>query len=405
MDTKLPSQTSILSVPYILLCIIGLCSMLGSSLLQPILSIYAKELGASALNVGFIVSGYWITRFIMEIPAGFLSARFGYYRPLVIGLFISTVGCFLSALAVDPLTLMLSRAITGIGAPLFFGVSMTLVVDIFDERTRGSAMGVFQGIEFAGSILGSAISGFIVASVGFKTTFIVSGLISAISVVLIALPPYIRKMSRKRNADAHLLRLSIIARVLGRRNLLIVSSSIFAEFVMTSGVLYTMYPIFAKERLGLTLQEIGLLMGARSAGFTVSLLFVGYVSDRVGRRLVLLAGLGLTGLLVLILSSMSMVTPIAAIIALIGISTGAIWIVCPVLAAGGIPTQERGPAIGAFRTFMDLGSVFGPILISASQEVFGFNACFYLSSLLLLVNILPAIGIREATKGSMDNER
>jgi MFS family permease len=379
--------------------------MLGSSLLQPILSIYAKELGASALNVGFIVSGYWITRFIMEIPAGFLSGRFGYYRPLVIGLFISTVGCFLSALAVDPLTLMLSRAITGIGAPLFFGVSMTLVVDIFDERTRGSAMGVFQGIEFAGSILGSAISGFIVASVGFKATFIVSGLISAISVVLIALPPYIRKISRKRNADAHLLRLSIMAQVLGRRNLLIVSSSIFAEFVMTSGVLYTMYPIFAKERLGLTLQEIGLLMGARSAGFTVSLLFVGYVSDRVGRRLVLLAGLGLTGLLVLILSSMSMVTPIAAIIALIGISTGAIWIVCPVLAAGGIPTQERGPAIGAFRTFMDLGSVFGPILISASQEVFGFNACFYLSSLLLLVNILPAIGIREATRGSRDNER
>lgn len=405
MDTKLPSQTSILSVTYILLCIIGLCSMLGSSLLQPILSIYAKELGASALNVGFIVSGYWITRFIMEIPAGFLSARFGYFRPLVIGLFISMVGCFLSGLAVDPLTLMLSRALTGIGAPLFFGVSMILVVDIFDERTRGSAMGVFQGIEFAGSILGSAISGFIVASVGFKTTFIVSGLISAISVVLIALPPYIRKISRKRNADAHLLRLSSMARVLGRRNLLIVSSSIFAEFVMTSGVLYTMYPIFAKERLGLTLQEIGLLMGARSAGFTVSLLFIGYVSDRVGRRSVLLAGLGLTGLLVLILSSMSTVTPIATIIALIGISTGAIWIVCPVLAAEGIPTQERGPAIGAFRTFMDLGSVFGPILISASQEVFGFNACFYLSSLLLLVNILPAMWIREATKGSMNNDR
>ena len=49
-------------VTYILLCIVGLLVMLSSSLVTPLIANYAKQLGASSVTIGMVVSGYWISR-------------------------------------------------------------------------------------------------------------------------------------------------------------------------------------------------------------------------------------------------------------------------------------------------------------------------------------------------------
>jgi MFS family permease len=370
--------------------------MIGSSLLNPLLSIFAKDLGATGVQIGLVVSGYWIARVLMEIPAGFLSSKFGYYRLLVIGLSLSAAGSFLCSFAAEPYVLTLARAVTGFGAPLYFGVAMTLVVNLFDDRRRGSAMGIFQGLEFIGSFIGATFSGYVVALLDFRRSFVLSGIISTIAVVLIVLPENVRKMETKKgDPESPAFKLSTIRNVLRSRNLLIASSAIFAEFIMGTGVLFTIFPIYAKEQLGISIEEIGLLMGARSAGYSLAMLSMGYVSDRLGRRPVLLFGLALTGILAIFLSMTNVALLLATVIFFVGVSTGAIWIVCPVLAAEGVSPLERGPAIGTYRTFLDLGSVFGPITMTAVQAGFGFNACFYLSALILFINLVPALWVRE----------
>ena len=337
----------------------------------------------------------------MEIPAGFLSARFGYYRLLVTGLSLSSVGSFLGSLATDPYTLTFFRAITGLGAPLFFGVAMTFIVNLFDESRRGSLMGLFQGVEYLGSFLGASFSGYVVALLDFRMSFVLSGVISAIAVVLVTLPSNLRKMEAKGdNPHAPALTPSAIRTVLKSRNLPIVSSSIFAQFVLGTGVLVTIFPLYANQQLKMSLQEIGLLMGARSAGYTLSMFFMGYVSDRAGRKPVLFFGLIVTGVLAILLSMAYTFPLLTLLIFFIGMSTGAIWIVCPVLAAEGVSSSERGPAIGTYRTFLDLGSIFGPIIMTATQASLGFSACFYLSALILFANLAPTLGIRETVRKS-----
>ena len=375
--------------------------MIGSNLLNPLLSIFAKRLGAGSLQIGIVVSGYWIARVLMEIPAGFLSARFGYYRLLVTGLSLSSVGSFLGSLATDPYTLTFFRAITGLGAPLFFGVAMTFIVNLFDESRRGSSMGLFQGVEYLGSFLGASFSGYVVSLLDFRMSFVLSGVISAIAVVLVTLPSNLRKMEAKGdNPHAPALTPSAIRTVLKSRNLPIVSSSIFAQFVLGTGVLVTIFPLYANQQLKMSLQEIGLLMGARSAGYTLSMFFMGYVSDRAGRKPVLFFGLIVTGVLAILLSMAYTFPLLTLLIFFIGMSTGAIWIVCPVLAAEGVSSSERGPAIGTYRTFLDLGSIFGPIIMTATQASLGFSACFYLSALILFANLAPTLGIRETVRKS-----
>ena len=59
------------------------------------------------------------------------------------------------------------------------------------------------------------------------------------------------------------------------------------EFVLSSGVIYTIYPLFARENLGMSLTDIGLIMGARSLGYVIAMFIMGSIADRIGRKPVL----------------------------------------------------------------------------------------------------------------------
>jgi len=379
---------------YYVLCGVALLVMFSVSLMFPVIPLFARDMGASGVVIGFTVAGYWISRILMEIPSGLISQRFGYYRSMAVGLGLNVIGTFLSALSRDPLQFILARALTGIGAPLFFAVATTFVLNLFDAERRGGAMGFFQGIEFGGTILGSAASGYLVAMFDFRTSFLVSAGLILLSMVPLVLLPYVREES-KGMAAGSVLSFSDIREVIRNRDLLIVSSATFAEFVMSVGILMTIFPLFATENLGISLTDIGLIMGARSAGFVISMFTMGEISDRVGRKPVMLFGLGATAALIVVLGFVSSFWGIAAVIFVLGISTGAIWIVSPVLAAEAVEPDQRGAAIGMYRTFFDLGSILGPIGMAAVFEVYGMLPCLYLASGLLLVNLLPTMKLGE----------
>ncbi len=378
------------SATYFLLCGIALLAMFSTSLILPLIPIYAKQIGATGVVIGFSVAAYWISRIVMEIPSGFVSQRFGYYRSMAVGLGLNVVGTALSAYAVNPIQFVLARALMGIGAPLFFAVATTFVLNLFDAERRGGAMGIFQGIEFAGTIVGSTFSGYVVSVFDFRLSFLFSAGLILIALILVVVPPHIRSESVRMTASSSL-SLSAMREVFWNRRLLIVSSATFAEFIMSTGILMTVFPLYASEGLGFSLTSIGLLMGSRSVGFVVAMFSMGAISDRVGRKPVLLFGVGATAVLIAVLNFVSSFVGLVAAFFLLGITTGAIWIVCPVLAAEAVEPHQRGAAIGTYRTFFDLGSILGPIVMSAVMKGYGIAPCFYLASALLFANLVPVL--------------
>jgi MFS family permease len=344
---------------YLVLCGVALLAMFSTSLMFPMIPLFAREIGASGVVIGLTVAGYWVSRILMEIPSGLISQRFGYFRSMTVGLGLNVLGTFLSAMARDPFQFTLARALMGIGAPLFFAVATTFVLNLFAAERRGSAMGIF--------------------------------LLSMIPLVLL---PHVREES-KRMVVGSTLSLSDIREVIWNRNLLIVSSAVFAEFVMSIGILMTIFPLFAVESLGISLTDVGLLMGSRSVGFVIAMFTMGAISDRVGRKPVILFGLGSTAVLIATVGFVSSFWGIAAIIFVLGITTGAIWIVSPVLAAEAVEPDQRGAAIGTYRTAFDLGSIIGPIVMAWVFEAYGMVPCLYLASALLLANLVPAMRLGE----------
>ena len=378
---------------YYVLCATAFLMMLSIAMINPILSIYAKSLGATGVWIGYAVSGYWITRVLLEIPCGYISSKYGYYRPMLVAMVITLVGNVLLLFIQTPVQLVLVRAMKGIGGPLFFAVSMTFLVNLFDAESRGAAMGVFQGIEFIGTIIGSGISGYTIDVFGFKGGFSVAVVLSALGLILLLVSKSVRQEAVAEGTREPL-KVGEIFEALTNRNVMIMAVATLAEFIMATGLIMTIVPLYAQESLGFSLTKIGLLMGARSIGFVVAMFTMGTISDRIGRKPVLLFGLAGTAIMTVIMSFMGSFYTIAGVICIIGFTSGAIWIIGPVLSSESVRPELRGAAIGAYRTFFDLGSLVGPIIMIIVMDGYGVSTCFYLASALLLLNLPLTMMIR-----------
>jgi DHA1 family multidrug resistance protein-like MFS transporter len=338
--------------------------MLSVMITNPILSIFAKDIGATGIWIGVTVSAYWISRVVLEIPSGYISSRFGYYKPMAFGLILTVVGNLLLLFVKNPIHLILIRMLKGVGAPFFFAVSMTFIINLVGTEKRGKAMGIFQGVEFIGQIGGSLASGRLIESFGWQGGFTVALGLSVLALALYIIPPYIRNETVE-SSDVKPLKVAEVLGVLKNKTIIIIALVTLAEFIMTSGLLGTVLSLYATENLGISLANFGYMMGARSVGFVIAMFTMGARADRVGRKPVLIFGILGTSIMVLVMSVFTSLIAITVIVAIIGFTSGAIWIVGPVISAEAVPPQKRGAAIGAYRTFFDLGSFIGPIVMTA----------------------------------------
>jgi predicted MFS family arabinose efflux permease len=281
----------------------------------------------------------------------------------------------------------------GLGAPLFFAVSMTFIINMFDVEKRGSAMGLFQGIEFIGTIVGSGLSGAIIEQIGFHNGFLLSAVLAIVAFLLLVIPPSIRNETHNQTTDSKL-KVSDLPKVITNRILLFMGVITLASFTMNNGLIFTVYPLFANESLGLSLTDVGFIMGARSVGYVISLFILGRVSDMYGRKPVLVFGIVSTSLFLVLLSSASAFASIAGVMAIVGFTSGAIWIVGPVISAEAVEPSKIGAAVGVYRTFFDLGSVLGPIVMMEFYTRYGVAMCFYAAAGFLLASVSMALLMR-----------
>jgi len=128
---------------------------------------------------------------------------------------------------------------------------------------------------------------------------------------------------------------------------------------------------------------------------------MGAISDKFGRKPVLLFGLTATSILVLVMSFFTDFISLAIIISVIGFTSGAIWIVGPIISAEAVEPVKRGAAIGAYRTFFDLGSFVGPILMTAIMTKYNVKTTFYIASGFLFI-VIPLVTRLHETKRQIE---
>lgn len=368
--------------------IIGFAFILGMGFSRSFLPILANQLDPSGVLVGSVTSAWFLARIFIELPSGLLSQRLGRRNLLVSGLACGSVGALLCAVAPSIYVLILGRAIWGLGAGFFFTNSTALILDLFDSSVRGRAVGTFRGIEFTGSFIGTPIGAFLTSYLGFRDIFYLTCALTLGTCLLAFLSPGLRQSKEGHSRGMPVLSfVETIRKLLRDRRVLTVCFGTFSRMFVMQGIMSTVFQLYLHQFLGFSVEVIGIIMSARTAGLIVATIFAGYVSDRFGREPVIIGGFLLASFCLVLYTLVNTVETIVVTGVVDGVGSGMVSTTLMVLLSDLVEPQMIGGAVGLYRTFMDLGGIIGPLIVMALFAALGPVLPFFVAAGLVLVNL------------------
>lgn len=348
---------------FLFLCGIGLCCMLSYNLIRmPVLALFAESLGAGPEAIGLVVAASTLTGVVLKLPSGTLSDIFGRRALLRMGLFAFGLPPFAYLFVSDLEVLTGLRFFHGLATALFGPTALATVAELFPGR-RGAALGWYTGATQAGALLGPVLGGWLVFYAGFPLTFVAGGVIGCLgllaflSLSLDSAPP----LASGKGLAMVLAELKAGLGVVARNRAVLVTSLTDAAKMIASGALMAFLPIYGLS-VGLNPGEVGLLFGIQGVTSFLSKPVMGRVSDRVGRRPLILLGLLLcAGTFVLIPYAKS-VGLLLVLAAGFGYGEAVVSSSAAALVADLSDLKTLGAGMGLQGTIMDFGHACGPLL-------------------------------------------
>jgi EmrB/QacA subfamily drug resistance transporter len=133
-----------------------------------------RSLGASFSDLQWVVDAYALTLATFVLTAGALADLFGRKRLFLGGVVLFTVASALCGAANDPLFLILSRAVQGIGGATMFACSLALLSQEFHGRERGTAFGIWGATTGAAVAIGPLLGGLLTSGLSWRWIFLVN---------------------------------------------------------------------------------------------------------------------------------------------------------------------------------------------------------------------------------------
>jgi EmrB/QacA subfamily drug resistance transporter len=386
------------------------------------LPVIRRSLGASIQSLEWTVNAYTLTFAVLLLTGAALGDRFGRRRMFAIGLAMFTVASAAAALSTSTDMLIAARAVQGVGAAIVLPLTLTLLSEAVPPARRGMALGVWGGVSGLGVALGPLVGGAVVTGISWHWIFWIN-----VPIGLLLVPLALTQLTESRGPAAHLdLRgLALVGpglfgvtygvirgQALGWTSATILGSFAVGvaflvafvawelraaqpmlpmrffrsrQFAATNGLSFAMYfgvfgAIFLLAQFFQTVQGYSPLQaGLRTLPWTMMPMFVapiaGILSDRVGPRPLMFAGLVLQTIAIAWLAAV--ITPAVAytslIVPFILGGTGMALVFAPAAnaALGSVRPAEAGQASGATNAIRELGGVFGVAVLASVFSAHG----------------------------------
>jgi EmrB/QacA subfamily drug resistance transporter len=130
-----------------------------------------RDLGASFVELQWVMSGYLAMIAVGFVPGGKLGDQFGHRRVLSIGIGVSVVSSAVIALAPSPPWMIAGRLVQGAATPLMAPASMALVAASFPPQQRARAFAVVMAAFSLGGALGPILGGLTTDTIGWRWLF------------------------------------------------------------------------------------------------------------------------------------------------------------------------------------------------------------------------------------------
>jgi EmrB/QacA subfamily drug resistance transporter len=398
--------------------------MLDNTIVNVALPSIERDLHMSIASLEWIVTAYALTFAALLVTGGKLADLYGRRKIFVAGLVVFTLASLACGLAPNAGLLIGARAVQGVGAALMNPATLSIITATFPPKERGQAIGIWAGVSALALAIGPLAGGLIVDNISWNWIFYVNVPVGLLAIVVSQFViPESRDTSHEQSIDVPGLLTSgaglfalTYGLIEGNRHGW-TSPEIIGLFVAAAVLLAAFVVLELRQRLpmlDLSLFKIGSFTGANLVAMLVSLgmfgvfffisLYVqnilgysptkagaiflpmtiliilvapvaGKLSDRVGSRWLMGAGMTLVGISLLLYQDVGLHTTFWGLLPqlLLG-GVGMALTMSPMTAAamGAVPVDKAGVGSGVLNSFRQVGgslgiALMGAILVSYQQ--------------------------------------
>ncbi|HFI0450985.1 TPA: multidrug efflux MFS transporter [Streptococcus suis] len=363
------------------------------TLVMPFISVFVEELGVGAGQVehyaGLAVSANALAAAVMAPIWGSLADRYGRKPMMVRAAFamIFTMGGM--AFVPNVFWLIVLRVLNGMFTGYIPNATALIASQVPKDKT-GYALGTLSTGAVAGNLIGPTLGGFLAELVGVHTVFLLVGLLYALVVVLTVF--YIREDFKPLTKEDQLSISEVFAQVKDKQMLvgLFVTSMVIIAAAQAVVPILTLYV----RHLGQTdnlLFVAGFIISLPGMASLVTSGYLGKIGDKIGNHRLLLMALVYSLLINILCVFAQNPFQLGILRFLYGFGTGALLPSVNSLLTKLTPKEGISRIFSYNQIFNNMGSVIGPMLGSSVAGQLGYDWVFYLSSGLVLFNLVWSV--------------
>jgi len=360
--------------------------MLGVGMIVALLPQRVIDLTGSGASVGYLASAFALSYIVLQVPVGNLSDRMGFKLFLCLGY----LTCFLTGLLYyfsDSANLLfLGRLVQGAGEAPVWALAPALL-SIKYPLTKGKVMGIYNAVIHLGLTAGPMLGVMLSRIWSGNQAFVFYAVVCLSGAVVIYLAV---ENTPAGDMKKETLRLKNILALLTNRETFIVLTGI-TFYGAGYGIFLTVIPAFLINAKSFSPTFLGIFFSLFYAAISLSQLATGPLSDRLGRRLFMIAGLLIAAVGIGIFPGLGQPW-VSVALTLASLGLGVFYLSSMAFLNETVPESLKGTISGAYYLFWGIGMFFGPVLVGKLGESSSFDAGFMgFSFVLLLEAVLMTI--------------
>jgi len=372
--------------------IMGMVSLftdLSSQMVFPLIPLFLTTvLGCGAYAVGIVEGAAETTASLLKVVSGYWSDKIRKRKPFVLfGYGMSTITKPLFALANIWTFVLFVRVIERIGKGIRTAPRDALIAESCDESVRGKAYGFHRAADGIGSTLGAVLALLLLPMWGYRNIFLfalVPGIISVFIIFFIQEKNSPAKQETKKVS----VKLSLKELPANLRFFIIVSS------VFALGHFGYAFLLLRAKNIGLADNTAILLYVVFYIAYSICVIPLGIVSDKVGRKAVLMAGYVLFCITSLGLLVTSGLYSIVLFFIIYGICYAMIDGTQRAFVVDLAPQHLRGTALGVFHTAIGLVALPGGYIAGLLWDKVSPEATFGYGLILAIISAVSLVFVR-----------
>ncbi len=338
-------------------------------------------LASKSAALSFIFT-FGLVKAITNVVAGRLGDRLGRKRTLAAGWLAGLPVPILVMLAPNWSWIIAANVLLGINQGLTWSMTVVMKIDLAGSERRGLAMGLNEFSGYLAVALSALATGVIASRFGLRPEPFYLGIaFSALGIALSLL--FVRDTMAHVRREATLPTASdvsdgpqsptlrqLVARVSWSDPALANASQVGLVNNLNDGVAWGLFPLFFAAA-GLSISEIGMLAFIYPATWGVVQLLTGALSDRVGRKWLIVGGMFVQGAALIAMVFVQGVAQWLVTGALLGVGTAMAYPTLLAVIGDVAHPSWRSSAVGVYRFWRDSGYVVGALLAGVLADAYG----------------------------------